>query len=446
MRKFILLSLAALALTAVAADKTKIIPPDTTSTAPAKLKLTLDEAKTIALNDNPSLAVTKARIEAALAAVAQAKAAFWPKLDFAASVTRLRDMATRPDKDYDNKTLYNIEADASWLIFDGFQRKYALLTAEYTHLSAEEADNNARRLMLQAVSSAFYSALLAQDNMDIAKEDAVYNKMLLDDAKKRQEGGIAKPSEVLNFILQVQNADVDYITAENTWRTYIVALGALLAINEDAIWENITLISPDSNEYQLLPFQELLDYAIQHRPDLRSINSKIQIARDGIKAAQNTWYPTINLFTTYGFERAHSAHFNKNFDRNITYGVSLSWNLFNGGKTNAQIQQARAELKSAICERDNIVISINSEIRQNILAMESSRKQLKLQEAVLATAKQIRDLVHQEYIGGTTTITRLNEAQTDVTKASSAKSAAYVLLLNSIEALRASTAQNMELK
>lgn len=445
MRKFILSALLALGIPPIlfsqeAAPKTEAKP------APAKVKMTLDEAKKITLEANPSLAIAKARIESAIASVKQAEAAFWPTLDFNANATRLRDQATRPDKDWDNTTSYTIGASANWLLFDGFQRKFALLSAQYNLNTAEESDKNARRLLLQAVSTAFYSALLSQDNMNIAKEDADFNKILLDDAKKRQEGGVAKPSEVLNFILQVQNAEVDYITAEKNWRVSIIALGALLAITRDDIWDSIELVPPATGVSQIPNFAELFEYAKQNRPDLRSIEEKINISREGIEAAKNTWYPTVNLFANYGFERTHSIDYNKDIDRNITYGIAATWNVFNGGKTTAQIQQAEAELKSAIKERDDTLIAIDTEIRQNILAHDSSKKQLELQEAVLATAKKIRDLVHEEYLGGTATITRLNEVQTDVTIASSARSAAYIQLLNSIEALRASTGQNLEVK
>ena len=65
---------------------------------------------------------------------------------------------------------------------------------------------------------------------------------------------------------------------------------------------------------------------------------------------------------------------------------------------------------------------------------------------MLATARKIRDLVKEEYTEGTATITRLNEAQTDVNNASSARSAAFIQHLNSIEAIKATTAENLDYK
>ncbi len=411
-----------------------------------KIKMTLDEAKRMALRDNPSLATAKARIQSAMEGIKQAESAFYPTVDLTGSISRLRDQrTTRPDRDFDNTNRYAVGASVNYTLFDAFQRQFQLLNAKYVHSTAVEAEQDVQRTLLKAVSTAFYASKLAQDNMNIAKEDAEFNKVLLDDAKKRQEVGMLKQSEVLNFVLQVQHADVDYVTAEKNWHIAIVALGALLAINKDDIWENYEFVSEEAGEYVHKPFQELYDYAIQNRPDLRSIEDKINISQEGIKAARRTWMPKVNLFFDSDLIRTGKIHFNRHYDRDITYGVNATWNVFNGWKTRAQIAQAEAELLSAIKERDELLINIASEIRQNILAMESSAKLLKLQEGVYANACKIRDLVKEEYTEGTATITRLNEVQTDVTNAASAHSTAAIQLLNSIEALKATTGEILKI-
>jgi len=410
-----------------------------------KIKLTLLEAKKIALADHPTLAQTKARIQSAMTKVRQARSAFYPSVDVNAGITRIRDAQTvRPNRDFDNTTQYSIGASVNYTLFDGFQRDFVLLQAKHEETVATLEDEMARLILLRQVGNAYYAVLLAQDNMEIAKHDADYNRVLLEDARKRKEGGIAKPSDVLNFVLQVQNAEVNYVNAEKAWRIAIVALGALLAIDEDNIWENYELIYPKENTQILPGITEMIGYAREHRPDLRSADSDIQIARDAIKAAENQWYPTVGLFADYGFKRTHSAHFNKHYDRNISYGATANWNVFNGYRTTSTIAQKRADLDVALKGRDDLLLTIDAEIRQAALAVESNRVQLQRQETVLATATQIRELVHQEYVNGTTTITRLNEVQTDVTNAESARSAAFIQVLQSMEALRAATGQILE--
>ncbi len=435
-----------LAATWVCLGQTDDITTDGKASSGGKIQLTLLEAKKIALKQNPTLAKAKAAIESASAQVGQAKAAYWPTLDVNASIKRNRDKATRPLRDYEQNTNYSTDLSLNWLIFDGFSRKLTLMDREYSLQSSIEADKDAQRLLLQAVSSSFYAVILAQDGMDIAQQDADYNRMILEDAKKRQEGGIATPSEVLNFELQVQNAEVDYITAKKNWRVAIVALSALLNMPQDTFWDSVEIIPPPPEAINIeLSLENLLEYAKRNRPDIRIAQNNIALAENAIQAAKSTWYPSINLFMDYGFDRDHSAHFNTHYDRNITFGVAANWNLFNGFKTRAYIAQGYAELDKAIEAKNELLLDIDADVRKNYLALESNRHQLTAQEKILATAQKIRDLVREEYRGGTSTITRLNEAQTDVTISASARSQAYVQVLSSLEAISASTGGILDL-
>ncbi len=413
--------------------------PDATNPA-IKYRWTLAEAKQLAIERNPTLAQAKARIDGAAAQMQMAQAAYWPTLDFNARATRNRDRATRPASDYDNHTRYSSGLSSEWVIFDGFQRRFNTLSAKYSLNSSIQNHYDVERLLLHAVSSAFYAALLAQDNMEIARQDADFNRVLLEDARKRYAGGIAPPSEVLNFELQVGNAEVDYITSERSWRVAIVSLAALLEASEDDIWTKVELIPPSAEllQYQLT-LHKLLDYARKNRPDLRIADDQIARAQAAISASQSGWYPRVSLFADYDFERANSLRFDKDKDRSVSYGIALRWNLFEGNKTTAAIAGAQAELRGTLEAKDELLLEIDAEIRQNILAWDSSRRQHALQESLLVTARRIRDLVYQEYLGGTTTITRLNEVQSDVTISAAARSRSYVQVLNNLEQLASSS-------
>ena len=424
-------------------------PAETTgkTASRVRVKITLDEFKQMALRDNPSLARAKARVDQAVAGVMQARAAYYPTLSVGAAMQRNRDRSNRTNR-YTSRMNYDASLDATWVLFDGFQRKFALLTAKYARENAEESERDARRLLMQSISSAFYAALNYQDNMLIAKEDAAYNGVLLEDARKRHENGVAKQSEVLNFILQVKNAEVNYVTAEQNWRNGMVALAALAAIDLTAIpasiWDYYELVPPTDFDEEIPPFDELLARAKENRPDLKAAEAKIINMRQGIEAAWNSLYPSVSLFADYGFNRDSSYRFTSSNDRVISGGLRLNWTLFNGFKTPAQIRQARAALNEAVKERSAILLDIESTLRQNIQALETSRKQYEYQNEILKTAREIRDLVHEEYLGGTTTITRLNESQTAVTKAASERSLAYVLVLNNLETIKSTTARNIQ--
>ncbi|MBO7740999.1 MAG: TolC family protein, partial [Victivallales bacterium] len=266
-----------------------------------KITMTLEQAKEMALRQNPTLAVAKANIEAAAAVVQYAQASYYPSLDLEAGATRLRDSATRPQRDFDQRTNYSVGLSASWIIYNGGARRFANLIAQEGSATAVLECDDARRILMENVALAFYVVIQSQNSMNIASQDAEFNRQLHADAQKKLDHGVCKPSEVLNFEYQVNRAEADYISAKQTWKNACIALGQLLAIPQHAIWENIQLVPPGDemlSKYQI-NVQELLDYAFQHRPDLLSAQSAVTQAELELKAAKAKWQPTVAAFASY---------------------------------------------------------------------------------------------------------------------------------------------------
>ena len=410
--------------------------------APQKLKLTLAEAKQIALEQNPSLAQVEAGIQTAMAALESAHSSYLPSVDLSAGVTRLRDVATRPVRDYDNTTQYDLGLSASYLVFDGFARRFRTLSAELGTETATAECEDAKRLLMDSVAYAFYQVLLAQNTMEIREQDAAFNRLLHEDAKKKYDYGTSKLSEVLNFEYQVKTAEADYVTARNSWRTACVSLGALLSLQQDNLWESIELVAPaeDAGQNGELPaVSEMISYAMEHRPDLQNARRNVETAELSLKEAKAGWAPTVSLFGNYDFTRTHSAHFNSHYDRDINFGVKASWNLFNGGATTAAIHQAEAQLNAAQKALIATEDTVSSEVRKCHLSLRSAAEILEKENILLDVATRIRDLVREEYLGGTATITRLNEVQTNLTSTSLARTNAWIDLLYAGENLSSVT-------
>ena len=420
----------------------------TMASASEKIQLTLEKARQIALEQNPTLAIARANMAAAAAAVQQAEAAYYPSVDVTGSLTRLRDYpTTRPNRDFDNTTQYRTGLSIGWLVFDGGARHFRMSTAEIAEETAISECDDARRQLLQQVANAFYLVLQSQNSMEIALQDAEFNRQLESDAKKRQELGTSKLSEVLNFQYQVGSAEVNFIQARRTWQNACVALGQLLVIQQESIWECIELIPPETDfaeKGEVGELDALLAYAREHRPDLLNAKNAVRSAEAQVALTKTEWWPQISAFYDAYFQRTHQAHFNRHYDRGISFGVQATWNLFSGFTTEANIEAAKARLAAAEKTLASMELEVDARVREAFIVVDGSRRQLAKQNELLEIATRIRDLVKEEYDGGTATITRLNEAQTDLTNTALARSNAYVQVLLSLEALGAATAKNLE--
>ncbi len=395
--------------------------------------LDLDTAARIALAGNPSLAAARARVEQARQAVLQARSAYYPRLDInaAASHVDLSENAQQAQLDSaramfgplatveDSEEYYSAGLTASWVLFDGFSRKFNLAVAQHGEQISSAANDDARRLLLQSVISAFLSAQLALENIAIAKADEAFNQRQLTEAKLRYDVGTGALSDVLNFEVRANSAIADRIVAQRVYQTSRIGLAALLGIPDARIPNQTELsrLAPAVAEDLAAPdLEQLLEGAHARRPDLQQGQWAVKQAEADVKVQRANYYPTLALSASYEGERADDAGFEGD-DFGNTVGINLTYNLFAGGLFKARHQEAKARLREAEKSQETVKINITSEVRTVVERVSSAQQQLLLQRTNAELVKRTRDLVEKEYKAGVGSLVRLNEAQRDLTRA-----------------------------
>lgn len=410
--------------------------------------LDLQTAARIALAENPSLAAAQARVGQAREAVRQARSVYWPRFDLTASQTRvdLSDNAfqsqqvtqqainqvmgsnisgiSNPD-DY-----YRAGVSASWVLFDGFTRWFNLAAAKHGEQSSAAARDDAHRLLLQSVSSAFVSAQLSLETVAIAKADEAFNQRQLTEAKLRHTVGTGALSDVLNFEVRANSAKSDLIVAERAYETARIGLAALLGVENVRLPDDTRLVALEEaseTELQDPPLDQSLVDANAQRPDLLQNEWGVRRAEAGVKAKRGAYFPTLSLVASYDGERKDDFGFESE-DFQSSVGVNMSLNLFAGGLFHAQHQQAKMQLREAEKNRQNLKINIASEVQTTTQRLLSAQKQLLLQRTNAQLVQKNRDLVEKEYKAGVGSLVRLNEAQRDLTAAQVRLAASQVAL------------------
>ena len=244
--------------------------------------LDLATAARIALASNPSLEAAQARVMQASQIVKQAQAPYWPQVDASAGAARV-DMAENEFRSQqaiaqffgsnlvNPEEYYNAGLAASWLVFDGFARKFRLAGARYGEQATAAARDDARRLLLSAVTFAYLQAQLAQENVAIAKADEAFNQRLLTESRLRYDVGTGALSDVLNFQIRGNSALSRRIQEETDYRRWLISLAALLGVPEGRFPEKLRLadMAPTTDQELAVPQStEQVETALRLRPDL----------------------------------------------------------------------------------------------------------------------------------------------------------------------------------
>jgi len=419
-------------------------PAPDTDASPVALPnpLSMEAAKRIALIHNPDLEAAAARVRAAREVLQQAIAALRPTLRLRAGFTRVQHASPESNDPWDQ---YDAGMDASWLVFDGFARKFAILSAGKSVEASAAADAEARRLLLRAVAAAYLDALLARENVRIAEQDAEFNHRLMKEARKRFEAGAAARSEVLNFQIRARQAEARRISAQENFRVRRVVLAELLGLPDARLPDDVRLESITSG---VLPdrqtaLAQAIAEALANRPDLSRVRAELAAAEADLRYAGAQRWPRLELTGTVSESHRAGPAFRWQTDGYAAGGLVLTWDLYTGGRRSAEIREARERLRETDARLRALRLSIRSEIRRRIERLDAAGRLLKVQQEVYQLTTKTRDLVRSEYLVGRTSLARLNQAQSDLVRADADLAAARIRYRQAVEDLDAATGRDL---
>jgi outer membrane protein TolC len=403
-------------------------------------QLDLGTAQEIALADNPSLAAAAERVEQARQRMDQARALYYPSVDAGASMLHSNPAHDEPDMD-----LYGASIGASWLVFDGFSRKFSNLIAEYGQQESEQARRDAQRLLLQSVAVSYYGAQLALYNKTIAEADFSFNSKQAGEAKLSMNAGAGSLSAVLNFQVQMNNASTEILLAERNYDLAMYGLAVLLGRKSGKMPDGLHLAKVamvDGSQFFAIEADTLLELARKNRPDLIRSDLAFQRADSVVGVKQAAYYPTVALQGGLEGTRRDDISFESN-DFGSAIGVNLSYNLFRGRSDAAKIAEARAAKRESarILEQQKNVVQ--SEVLQAITNLEQARAQLILQRQSVKLVTQTRDLVEEGYKAGQESLARFNEVQRDLVRTQSRLALSLISLYTNRFTLKTATGESL---
>lgn len=385
----------------------------------------LEEAVAAAQRNQPSAVQAQGALRNASAAERSALGSFLPSLTMSVGTGRTEGATFfqgnlvplgRNPWNYRNGVNSNLE------LFDGGRRLFELRRARAQFDAADVSAVATRYDIALQVKQQYYAVLAARESESAAQAQLAEAEAQLQASIARVGAGVATKSDSLRSIIQVGNARLAILTAENNLRVANAALTRLVGSDTPVTAQpSDTASVPDEAALPGLPDLERLAAS---GPAVLSAEANIVAAQANRRAARTQYLPTLSMSYSYGLNAASQTFgggnlilFGEQAANQQTYNFNFSLPLFNGFSREAQQVNAGVALDNARAEARDALLASRQTLTQQLNALQAAAARVTVQLASIEAAEEDLRVQQQRYELGASTALDLLTSQTQLNNA-----------------------------
>lgn len=317
-------------------------------------------------------------------------------------------------------------------VFSGMRRHYALKKAKAS-LKASLADLESVRTDVELnVTAAYLQILCDQENLASAREMASMLESQMERIQAMVDLGRVTEADLLQIRSQYYAALNDVAAAEGQCRLSRMELCQLLEMQD---WESFAIEPIEADDYdgmQLFPSTDSV--SVESRPEYRSAEAGVEVARRNLQIARSSYYPTLSLSAGYGTSYSGARQkavqnpdgtyryeaypfFRQYLDNGSSYlSLSLNIPIFSGMSTRNSVRRAKNASIDAQYALQTVRKQLSREYEQALIEYQTSCRQYETAREQLAYAEEAARMMTEKYNLGKTDFTSWDTAMTELAK------------------------------
>ena len=387
-----------------AAAAAEVPAPALSAANPPIPSYTLDDCLRIGLARATSVQ-NAARDEAIAAAdVTQAKAQAYPGASVNAGYTRVDKVlefstpgGSAPMGQLDS---YSAAVGVKQLLYSGGLLRAGIRAATiYKDYSALETAR-VRADLARTIRTSFYDILLARAAVDVRRESVQQLRGLAGEADLKYRSGTASEFDQLNARVRLSNEIPLLIAASNQLAVAKASFRALLNLQDP----DFDLAGEPAYRPFTAPLGRLQSIAFTNRPEIRQMQAMVDILNLKVVAARAQYKPTLNALFTYTegnpspIDPSTAA-----WQGDWTAGLTASWEIMDGGRRHANVQQQLIQAEKAKANLKEIEKNVGLEIQQAYLDLQHAGQAVNASRDNIALAEKGMSIAQVRYKEGLST-------------------------------------------
>jgi outer membrane protein TolC len=275
------------------------------------------------------------------------------------------------------------------VIFDFGKISSSVKIQDYNLKSSESELDNTIIQIIYNVKKAYYGVLSALKSKEVYAKAVSQYEQLLAQSRAFYDEGLKPKIDVTTAEVNLSNAKLNYIKADNMVKTAYASLNNAIGIPDTlsySLEDNLIV-----KEYDI-SFNNALDNAYNNRPDLKAIAVKKSAVTETIQLSKKDYLPELRGVTNYGFG-------GKDFplDSGWSVGANITLPVFNGFLTRNKIKEAEANLNLTKSNEEILKQNVLLDIQQTYISFVEAEKSIPVTELTVKQAKENFDIATGRY-------------------------------------------------
>ena len=388
----------------------------TVEKAPAtvhQVKLTLPSAVELAVRQNRSLRIARARVKESESKVVTTRADLYPQLsndtnvfgvgnnDFVVvprgSLGTVTGQGPFPSKttklgEGSNAVFLN-NTTVTQPLTQLFKIRAAARAAAADARSSRADAHKAEEEIALATHQLYYGLLIAERQRKAQLAACTAAEQKLKESRDAVQSGVALEVTTTGAHAALLSAQQELLTVENQLSDLTTEMNDLLGLPlstelqlEDATW---LLAEPRAQD-------EYLRQALAVNPELKSAREQATKARAGVDAARDEYIPDVGVFVRHTYQDgvAFITH------NNDTYGLQMNWRIFDGGKRRGEVGERKAQLEEAQQNVQRLESRVGVEIEKTYRKVERSRRMIEVAHEALNLRRESERIAQNQLTTG----------------------------------------------
>lgn len=289
---------------------------------------------------------------------------------------------------------------SSWTLYNGGYLKTNIrqqdLSVQSANLSVLEQENS----LVLDITSAYLNILVDKESIIYSQDLVATSASQLKQMTQRYQAGDVARKDVVQFQAQLANDQYNLTSAVNAQRQDLLTLKQLLQLPPEA---TIDIVKPDTvmSEVVIPSLEQVRQYALQNRPEVKNGQLGVQSAQLGLEKARAGYKPTLtasgNIGTNYADNQAYSAsvgQFGDNFYQQL--GVTLSVPIFTKRVNKTNVEQARIDIEQAQLNLRNTQTVLSQDVERAYINALNAQGQYKAAAEQFQYAREAYRIANEE--------------------------------------------------